>query len=636
CSTDNECVQVSSQDKCVTYAGGDRFCGRDCRSINCPSGYTCQDMSAGGTTIKQCVPQSGACDCDATNMGMTEACTIMTPFSTTCAGTRTCNGGTGWGNCAPPSTTDDPDGSYADANCDGIDGEVTRGIFVSVAGVDDAGCGLLSTDPCATINNGIVRASSAGRPNVYVQAGTYNEVLRLVSGIRVWGGYSGTWQRNSYATAGHIVTVNGGLDNGLGGDSEYMTVRAHNLIAEVTLADMILVGPTASGTVNGDGKSSYVIHVASSLLRLERVRLVGGNGADGSTGSIGDDAVIVDAQAYMNGGGGGNGDRYFDFCDTTSHGAGGGRGTNSCSQSPSTRDMDGGAGGAGGEMDTSCGWADACDVSGNCDETAGDNGVDADYRSGVNGEKGYGGPAGTGACNASSDPDGNQGLVVNGSAGARDANVGTTVNGYWYANNGGSGGTGQNGGGGGGGGGAGGCGNGGDTDSYGPGGGGGGAGGCAARGGGGGGGGGGGSFGIFATGNGTTVNAVDVVIARGGGGDGGAGGRGGRGQSPGSGAGPGTPNASASAGAGARGAHGGHGGGGAGGNGGRSVGVTWTSGVTYTPTNVTITGGQAGSVGTGGQHAPFAPAAERDGNDGQGGTAGTLDLTRQCASLTSC
>ncbi|HUQ05517.1 MAG TPA: hypothetical protein VM261_23605, partial [Kofleriaceae bacterium] len=47
CSTDNECVQVSSQDKCVTYAGGDRFCGRDCRSINCPSGYTCQDMSAG-------------------------------------------------------------------------------------------------------------------------------------------------------------------------------------------------------------------------------------------------------------------------------------------------------------------------------------------------------------------------------------------------------------------------------------------------------------------------------------------------------------------------------------------------------------------------------------------------------------
>src|SRR5690349_10109382 len=112
CTTDAECVQVSSGDRCLTYPDGTRFCGRDCRTINCPTGYTCDDQSVGGNVIKQCVPNSGACDCDATTMGQTQPCTIMTPFSTTCGGTRTCQGATGWGTCAPPSTTDDPDGTY--------------------------------------------------------------------------------------------------------------------------------------------------------------------------------------------------------------------------------------------------------------------------------------------------------------------------------------------------------------------------------------------------------------------------------------------------------------------------------------------------------------------------------------------
>ncbi len=635
CTGDPECVQVG-QDRCLTYPDGKRFCGRDCRTVACPSGFNCQDQSVGGTVIRQCVPTSGACDCDATNMGMSEACTIMTPLATTCAGTRSCLGATGWGTCAPPSTTDDPDGAYQDANCDGIDGEITRGIFVAVAGVDDTGCGLTTTDPCATINNGIVRASSTGRPNVYIQAGTYTETLRLISGVRIWGGYSGSWQRNSYSTAGHVVTINGGLDNGIGGDSEYLTVRAHSLVAEVTIADLILVGPQAVGTVGGDGRSSYVIHANAALLRLERLRIVAGNGADGAGGAIGTDAVLVDAQSYMNASGGGDGRQYFNVCDISGRGAGGGRGTNTCTQSPSTRDMDGGAGGAGGEMDTDCGITGACGAFGNCDAQAGDNGADGDFRSGVNGEKGYGGPAGTSACNASSDPSGNGGLVANGAGGTRATLIGGVSAGYWYAGTGGGGGTGQNGSGGGGGGGAGGCDNGSGTDAYGAGGGGGGAGGCAARGGGGGGGGGGGAFGIFATGTGSTIVMTNVTIARGNGGRGGDGGRGGRGQSAGGGAGPGNNPGAAAAGSGGAGVHGGHGGGGAGGHGGRSIGVAWTPGVTVTPTTVTYTGGVAGGAGAGGPHAPFAPAVERDGNDGQGGLSGTLDQTRTCTNATDC
>ena len=135
--------------------------------------------------------------------------------------------------------------------------------------------------------------------------------------------------------------------------------------------------------------------------------------------------------------------------------------------------MNGGGGGAGGPMDTSCGWCGSCNVCGNCGPHPGQNGGDADYRNGVLGERGYGGPAGgdSGPCPPSSDPHGNAGEIANGAAGLRASAGGAVASGYWYGGGGGSGGTGQNGGGGGGGGGGGACDDG--DDAYGAGGGGG-------------------------------------------------------------------------------------------------------------------------------------------------------------------
>ena len=48
--------------------------------------------------------------------------------------------------------------------------------------------------PCQTISFGIVRAVQESGRNVYVQAGTYNEVVVLLNGINVWGGYDFNWQ----------------------------------------------------------------------------------------------------------------------------------------------------------------------------------------------------------------------------------------------------------------------------------------------------------------------------------------------------------------------------------------------------------------------------------------------------------
>ena len=140
-------------------------------------------------------------------------------------------------------------------------------------------CGLTYQTPCATISHGIIRGAQTSRPNVFVQTGTYSEVVVLVNGINVWGGYSVTWQRGPYSNAAHRVTIVGAQDNGIGGSGEFMAVRAHGLIDPVTRADRIIQGPNAAGlggTTGRDGRSSYGLHVDGAQVDLQRVKIVGG------------------------------------------------------------------------------------------------------------------------------------------------------------------------------------------------------------------------------------------------------------------------------------------------------------------------------------------------------------------------
>jgi hypothetical protein len=621
CTQDSECTLIG-MDKCVTYPDGDKACGQDCTTVGCPTGFTCNNVMINGAPYKQCMASSSACDCTAANPGAMQPCNITTPWNV-CLGSQTCAGATGWGSCAPPSATDNPDATYTDDNCDGIDGDITKGIFVAGGGANTTTCGLTYTTPCQTISYAIVRAVQASRPNVYVQAGTYNEVVVLLNGINVWGGYDFNWQRGAYSDPAHRVTIVGAQDTGTGGDGQWLTVRAHNLIVSPTVADLIIRGPNAlgtGGTSGRDGFSSYALHVVGALVNLERVQIVAGNGANGAAGGPGLDAVIADRQSYMDGGTGGSGDEFSTACNNSSRGSAGPAGTNSCSSSPSSRAMNGGAGGAGGTMDTDCGV-----FSLNLNARPGLGGSSAGFTSGSFGTAGGGGPT------CGNAPSGNPGLAANGGAGSGSSG-GYLTTGYWFARAGLTGGTGQNGSGGGGGGGGGGCDDG--TDAYGGGGGGGGAGGCAARGGGTGGGGGGGSFGIFAM-SASTVTIATCDLTRGNAGNGANGGAGGRGQSGGLNGSPGAHPGSGVPGTGGAGAHGGHGGGGGGGAGGSSIGIVQSTDSTITGT-CTQSGGAPGSGGGGGPSAPNAPAAERDGNDGQTGGIGTNTSNRTCASTTSC
>ncbi|MCB9626977.1 MAG: hypothetical protein H6725_06370 [Sandaracinaceae bacterium] len=77
CQTGADCLVPSST--CVTLPGGGSVCGRGCGDdspygTTCPIGYSCTDVGAGDM---QCVPNSGSCSCNASNLGLERPCDAM-------------------------------------------------------------------------------------------------------------------------------------------------------------------------------------------------------------------------------------------------------------------------------------------------------------------------------------------------------------------------------------------------------------------------------------------------------------------------------------------------------------------------------------------------------------------------------
>ncbi len=460
--------------------------------------------------------------------------------------------------CTVLSPIDDPDDGFVDSNCDGIDGDVQRGIFVATDG-DDSADGSIK-NPVKTIEVGLSKAAAtAGKDSVYVSDGTYDGTVHLVNGISMYGGYlrSAGWARKdtyvsiirgTTAVSGHIVAVD-----------------AANIDKATTIAYMTLKTVDAASA----GVSTYGVHAtyASKLILKSDVISagLGGSGSNGTSGSSG-------ASGSRGGDGGGG------SCDGSPGGGGGGGGASSCGRT-------GGNGGGGGGEGANSGGGGGTGLIG----TAGGGG-------GGGGDPGSPGGTGTTGSAGSSGTDG-----TGGGAGI--------VLGYWLVPSGGGGGDGVHGNGGGGGGGGGGqgcffC-----NDGSGNGAGGGGGGGCGGTAGKGGTAGG-SSFGVFLNYSaGVTITASTISSAgAGNGGAGGFGAGGGSGGGGGNGAlvctgevGPG-----GNGGTGGSGGRGGHGGGGGGGS---SYAIfSYTS--TPVLTSNKLSHGLAGAGGT------------SAGNPGTAGTAG--------------
>jgi hypothetical protein len=213
-------------------------CGRACARPN--STATC----ASSTCSFQCSPGFYDLDGDPTN-GCEYACTFV-------------------------SATDLPDLQFIDANCDGIDGEVTNGLFVSNAG-NDANAGTRAA-PKATVNAALLTLVTTGKRDVYVSAGTYAGPieLNLSSNVNVAGGYHPTtWSRSS----ANVVLVQGG--------SPSLKIEG---ASNVLVQTMRFVGANGNAT----DPTAYGGWVKDSTgVKLESLVITSGNGAVGAAGTNG-------------------------------------------------------------------------------------------------------------------------------------------------------------------------------------------------------------------------------------------------------------------------------------------------------------------------------------------------------------
>ncbi|MCF8462060.1 MAG: T9SS type A sorting domain-containing protein [Flavobacteriales bacterium] len=452
-----------------------------------------------------------------------------------------------------------------------------------VGGTDDAACGGEET-PCASINYGIQRAVTENYSDVRIMASiNYQEIIELVDGINLWGGFDAQW------AASGLTTITGGM----AGNGEYYAVNAEAINSPTLLSDLEIIGPDAVTP----GKSSYGIHITNSTgLKFQRVTIQGGAGANGTSGTNGTDATV----AAANGTNGGNADEFNTACNSSSSGSGGTGGVASGNANTA-----GGNGGRGGYMDSSCSGIP------NYNATSGIAGANAAVF--VTSSYGYQGPGG-GTCNPGND--GQNGQTVHGNGGTGATSAANVTGMFWTALSGNNGTLGANGGGGGGGGGSGGCDDG--TDSYGAGGGGGGSGGVAAS-----------TFGSGALSGGnsaavfmlaSTSSFIDCIFIIGTGGNGANGGNSGNGTAGGLGGNGG--NASGDSDAGGKGGDGGAGGnsgGGGGGAGGTAYGI-YASNSTVNRSGSVFNVGMGGFGGNGGLGTPAGVA----GTDGTGGTS--LDI----------
>ncbi len=567
-----------------------------CRVLTCNTGFdNCNGLDPDGceSNVTADPMNCGACN---------QACTR--PHSTATCSNSTCSFvcAPGWVdlntdpvdgceyNCTFTSATDLPDLMFADANCDGIDGEVNNGIFVSPNG-NDANVGTRAA-PKLTLGAAMTTVVTNLKRDVYIAEGTYTGPLDLLgsNGINVAGAYHPTTWARAFANQVEVSNGNPGLR--IDGSNNVL-VQAIRFIS-------------TDGTVSEPSSYGAKI-IESSNVRLESLDIRAGNGLAGAAGN---------SQGQAEGGSIGesgikgcyNDPRWDPFSSTLEWTA--------CNTSavhcywPSAR-----AGGAGG--------ASSCGASG------GAGGAPSRYnvptttggQSGIPGNP-SGGTAGQGVAVMTTPAVGSIYWGGNGANGVGGSNGSGATAGTFNSNGyvrpaaaAGTGGTAGRGGGGGGGG-AGGLGlplpgyNGLQCYAFGSPGSGGGSGGCGGLAGSAGGSGG-ASIGLFLVNS--QVSAQGSFIRTGNGGSGGAGGAGGTG---GTGAPGGISDYDSKQGAatrgagGGRGGNGGAGGHGGGGSGGSVYGIVKNTGSQWTPTGGSIT---LGTVGTGGTSA---------GNPGAAGASG--------------
>jgi len=288
------------------------------------------------------------------------------------------------------ASQDGGDEGGADAGPD--PGPTGPAIYVSTAGSDLAP-GTSPSDAVQTIDAGIALASACvGAPCVVkIAEGRYQESVKLVDGVSLYGGYTVDFSVRDVTEHTAVVASS----------SEQPSVVATGLVAATTVDGITIEGPDL--TLAGGGTPSIALSVASSgdALLISNALIVGNTGAQGVPGdagtgttcdaSGGEGGVATDCESTPGGNGGADG-------DPASGGDGGGGGSSDCpSACPlvgSDGVSDGTAGAPGGDGAPGQGGTASADAMGSFATGAWTGSTGAAGLRGTNGTGGGGGGSG--------------------------------------------------------------------------------------------------------------------------------------------------------------------------------------------------------------------------------------------------
>ena len=282
--------------------------------------------------------------------------------------------------CVPTGKGDAPDDNFTDSNCDGIDGDKSKAVFVSPDG-DDGGDGSFDA-PVATVGKGVALAMEQGKA-VYVCTADYAEsVVVDAKPVSLFGGYDcADWSRGNARAkiapaAGSALTLTN--------------------VTGVSVDRMAFVSADAATA----GESSVAVIVAASTdVHFSHVQVDAGAGAPGVPGTA-VDAVASVAKRGASGQDSVSCNAYLDGCKQAAR-KGGALSLSSCGQTT----VRGGFGGKG-----------ATKLTDPPAPGAGFAGLPAGLTSGASGSSGHQGasgapgPGGFGTLNASGYSPSNSGI----------------------------------------------------------------------------------------------------------------------------------------------------------------------------------------------------------------------------------